>query len=98
MKLNNKGMAISGILYSILVLFLVLLFGILALLASGKYTFDKLKTDITSKLSNNVEKVTITDTTCFQFDYNTQTITKYNFAFSQCHCKIHSGWCFFWWE
>ncbi len=54
MKLNNKGMAISGILYSILVLFLVLLFGILALLASGKYTFDKLKNDITNKLSGNI--------------------------------------------
>ena len=43
LKLNQKGLAISGILYSILVLFLILLFSILALLASSKYTFDKLK-------------------------------------------------------
>jgi len=88
MKLNNKGMAISGILYSILVLFLVLLFGILALLASGKYTFDKLKTDITSKLSNNVDDSGLTDASCFQFNYNTQTITKYNFSFPQCGTNV----------
>ena len=33
MILNNKGMAISGILYSILVLFIVLIFGVLSVLA-----------------------------------------------------------------
>jgi hypothetical protein len=42
MKLNNKGMAISGILYSVLVLFIVLVFGILSLLASTKFSFDRL--------------------------------------------------------
>ena len=50
MKLNNKGMAISGILYSILVLFIVLVFGVLSLLASTKYSFDKFKYDLKEKL------------------------------------------------
>lgn len=50
MKLNNKGMAISGILYSILVLFIVLVFGLLSLLASTKYSFDKFKHDLKEKL------------------------------------------------
>ena len=50
MKLNNKGMAISGILYSVLVLFIVLVFGILSLLASTKFSFDKFRSDIKEKL------------------------------------------------
>ena len=52
MRLNNKGMAISGILYSILVLFIVLVFGILSLLASTKFSFDKFRSDIKEKLEN----------------------------------------------
>ena len=87
MKLNNKGMAISGILYSILILFLVLLFGILTLLASGKYTFDKLKGDIVKKLSNEIES-SITDSSCFDFDYNTGTITGYKFTYPQCKREV----------
>lgn len=51
MILNNKGMAISGILYSILVLFIVLIFGVLSVLASTKYSFDKFRKDIIAKLS-----------------------------------------------
>lgn len=50
MKLNNKGMAISGIMYSILILFLVLLFGILAIVASTKFTYDNIKKSIINKL------------------------------------------------
>ena len=58
MILNNKGMAISGILYSILVLFIVLVFGVLSVLASTKYSFDKFRKDIIAKLSQeeNIEE------------------------------------------
>ena len=58
MILNNKGMAISGILYSILVLFIVLIFGVLSVLASTKYSFDKFRKDIIAKLSQeeNIEE------------------------------------------
>ena len=52
MRLNNKGMAISVILYSILVLFIVWVFGILSLLASTKFSFDKFRSDIKEKLEN----------------------------------------------
>ena len=60
MILNNKGMAISGILYSILVLFIVLIFGVLSVLASTKYSFDKFRKDIIAKLSQeeNIEEET----------------------------------------
>ena len=52
MKLNNKGMAISGILYSVLVLFIVLVFGILSLLASTKFSFDKFRSDVKERLES----------------------------------------------
>jgi len=53
MKLNNRGFAISGILYSILILFVTLFIGILALLATTKFSFDKIKNDIVGKLEKN---------------------------------------------
>ncbi|MEG0408534.1 MAG: hypothetical protein RR623_06635 [Bacilli bacterium] len=57
MKLNNKGLAISGILYSILVLFIVLVFGILSLLASTKFSFDRFRKDIMDSLNKDVNYV-----------------------------------------
>lgn len=51
MKLNNKGMAISGILYTILILFIVLIFGVLSVLASSKYSFDRFRSDIMERLN-----------------------------------------------
>ena len=83
MKINKSGMAISSILYSILVLFLVLLFGILTLLASGKYSFDKLKAQIINKLSGDKDISTTSDK-CFNFDYNTGTIKGFNFTMTGC--------------
>lgn len=83
MKINRSGMAISSILYSILVLFLVLLFGVLTLLASGKYSFDKLKTQIINKLSGDRD-TSITSTKCFNFDYNTGTIKGFYFKIRGC--------------
>ena len=52
LKLNNKGFAIASILYSIMVLFLMLLLSILGMLGSRKATLDKNKKDIVSELNN----------------------------------------------
>jgi hypothetical protein len=52
--LNNKGMALSSILYTLLVLFLALLFGILGIIPSGNFTLNKLKNDIITKLDNGI--------------------------------------------
>lgn len=52
MYMNNKGFAISGILYSILVLFLILLLLILGNFQSRKVTFDKQKDTVIEKLEN----------------------------------------------
>ena len=54
MKLNNKGFAISTIIYSILVLFLMFLFGILAVLGNRKIVLDKLRTDVMNQLNSDI--------------------------------------------
>ena len=53
-KLNNKGFAIASILYSIMVLFLLLLLSILGILGSRKAILDKNKKDILDSLNNEV--------------------------------------------
>ena len=55
--MNNKGMAISSILYTILILFLALLFGILGLISSAKTTFDALKEKLYTDLNDGKPQV-----------------------------------------
>jgi len=50
--MNNKGFAISGMLYSLLILFVTLFIGILSMLAGTKFSFDKLRNDIMNKLQD----------------------------------------------
>lgn len=50
--MNNKGFAISGIVYSVLILFLLLIFAILGILGSRKMMLDKLKNEVISELNN----------------------------------------------
>lgn len=59
MKLNNKGFAISGVLYSLLILFITLFIGILTILATTKFSLDKVKNDITDKLETLTYRDTI---------------------------------------
>ena len=51
---NNKGFAISGILYGILILFLFLLLLILGNLQSRKVLFDKQKAEVLDKLESGI--------------------------------------------
>ena len=55
--MNNKGFAVSGIIYTILIIFLVLLFGILSLFNSRKNVLDKLKNNVIGDV-NTVTNVT----------------------------------------
>lgn len=54
-KLNNKGFAIASVLYSIMVLFLILLLSILGILGSRKAILDKNKKDIIENLNSSLE-------------------------------------------
>ena len=53
--MNKKGFAISGMIYAILVLFLIMVFSILSILGSRKLTFDKLKKDVLTDLNQIVD-------------------------------------------
>lgn len=51
MKLNNKGFALTSIIYMLIVLFLMILLLVLSNLASRKVILDKLKYDVKEKLN-----------------------------------------------
>lgn len=50
--MNNKGIAISSVLYIILVLFIALLYGVLGIITSGQKSFDKAKEKVEESLNN----------------------------------------------
>ncbi len=58
MKLNNKGFALTSIIYMLIVLFIMILLLILSNLATRKVVLDKLKYDVKVKLNQGVKKVT----------------------------------------
>lgn len=62
-KLGNKGFAISGIVYSVLILFVLLITSILAVLSNRKVILDKAKKDVVSRIDNqeNNEKLSVDD-------------------------------------
>ena len=55
--MNNKGFAISGILYSILVIFLLVLLTILGTLGSRKVVLDKTKMEVFDMLNTGYDSV-----------------------------------------
>lgn len=57
-KNKSKGLAISSILYTLLILFLALLFGILGLITSSKLIYDSYKNNLGNRL-NGIEEPTI---------------------------------------
>ena len=59
--MNNKGFAISSIIYAILILFLIIIFGILSILGARKLTIDKLKNDIADELNGEIFELTYRD-------------------------------------
>lgn len=54
---NNKGFAISGILYSSLILFLTLILGMLVMATNRKIILDKEKILVLNELDSNIEDV-----------------------------------------
>ncbi|MEI3530310.1 MAG: hypothetical protein V8Q75_04455 [Bacilli bacterium] len=54
MHLNNKGFAISSVLYLALILFLILIVALLAMMGSRKNILDKMRNDA----YNNINDIT----------------------------------------
>jgi len=52
MKLNNNGFAITGILYSLLILFVLVMASLLSLLVAKKNRLDVLINDTTTNLES----------------------------------------------
>ncbi len=55
MKMNNKGYAVSGVLYTILLMFLLILSAILSMMSTRKVLLDKMKKDTLEKLDQKHE-------------------------------------------
>lgn len=55
MKLNNKGFAITSILYAVLLLFLSLIVALLMLMSNRKLILDKYKTEVKENLNDSAE-------------------------------------------
>lgn len=54
MKLNNRGFAISSVMYSLLIMAVALMFSIIAVLVSRKMTLDKIKDDVKNDINGNI--------------------------------------------
>ena len=55
MKLNNKGFAISGILYAVMILFLTLVVALVAMISNRKLALDKYKKNVKNELNSAAE-------------------------------------------
>lgn len=53
--MNNKGFAVSGIIYGILVLFIILLIALLSMFNSRKTVLDELKEKVLNQVGSNIE-------------------------------------------
>ena len=71
MHLNNKGFAISGVLYSMLILIVTLMFLILGILASRRTTLNKISSESQESVEDRV--ILIEKTVCSSIDFNTAT-------------------------
>lgn len=69
---NNKGFAVSGIIYSMLIIFLLLIFSILAILGSRKLIIDKQKSDVLDKIYGNDlnKEEVVNDDIILAFEYS----------------------------
>ena len=78
MHLNNKGFAISGVLYSMLILIVTLMFLILGILAGRRTTLNKISSESQESVEDRV--VLIEKTVCSSIDFNTATFYTFDSA------------------
>lgn len=73
MRLNNKGFAISGILYSMFILVITLMFLVLSILAGRRTTLNK----VSQEASANVNQRTIYKVNCSNIDFGSSVLFSY---------------------
>lgn len=92
MKLNNKGFAITSVLYGLLLLFVFLVGSYLLVLTSKKNRLDTISADIDDKYGFNTE--TTIPTSSYTAPYTAPYTGKYVFTFSDsstCTSYIKNG-------
>ena len=101
MKLNNKGFALTSMIYMLIVLFLMIMLLILANLAQRKVVLDKIKNDVKNNLNQgglvaqNIYIVTF-DPTLGQIDQTSKQV-KYNEPYGELPTPTREGYKFIGW-
>jgi len=102
MKLNNKGFALTSMIYMLIVLFLMIMLLILANLAQRKVVLDKIKNDVKNNLNQgglvaqNIYIVTF-DPTLGQIDQTSKQV-KYNEPYGELPTPTREGYRFLGWR
>lgn len=102
MKLNNKGFALTSMIYMLLVLFLMTMLLVLANLATRKVVLDKIKNDVKENLNQgglvaqNIYIVTF-DPTIGQIDQKTKQV-KYNEPYGELPTPTREEYTFMGWR
>ena len=102
MKLNNKGFALTSIIYMLIVLFLLTMLLVLANLATRKVVLDKIKNDVKYNLNQgglvaqNIYIVTF-DPTLGQIDQTSKQV-KYNEPYGELPTPTREGYTFKGWR
>ena len=102
MKLDNKGFALTSIIYMLIVLFLMILLLIMANLAQRKVVLDKIKNDVKENLNQggmlaqNTYTITF-DPTIGQINQTTKQVT-YNEPYGELPTPTREGYHFIGWR
>lgn len=86
MGLNNKGFAITGVLYGLLILFVILVGSYLAIMSSKKNRLDTISDELNEKYGFDKVKQIQTDA----FPYTTEYAGKYTFVMTDNDGKEYS--------
>lgn len=89
MKLDNKGFAITSILYAVLILFLSLIVALLVLMGNRKLVLDKYKAEVKENLNNSKEA----EGARIQFETDTSSVRIYEDEFSNYDFKSKVSGC-----
>ena len=73
--MNNKGFAISGIMYGILIIFLILVFSVLSILVTRGNTLSKIKENALNTITGTTDSTVIMSD--IVADFNTINIRIY---------------------
>ena len=102
MKLNNKGFALTSIIYMLIVLFLMIMLLILANLAQRKVVLDKIKNDVKNELNQggvvaSSNMIVTFDPTIGQINQTSKQVT-YNEPYGELPTPTREGYRFVGWR